>query len=142
MFKTACESLKYAQTLEGLLLASGAQAAAQKQQVRKSVLLVMAYELLLGHGKIDGGGAVKRLLKEFELPMRAALSRLKIAQGVETNEELLPLAARSSGGVSFPRYARVNTLRTCIEEVQSALAQQGFVRSSSELALIRCATAE
>jgi putative methyltransferase len=61
------------------------------------LLLVMTYDLLLGHGKIDGGGQVKRVLKEHEAKLRAEFARLKIRRGVAENDDLLPESLRAAG---------------------------------------------
>jgi hypothetical protein len=73
----SAETLKYKPTLEALLQSAGAATAAHRLEVRPALLLVMSYDLLFGHGKIDGGGKVKRLLCEHEAKLRTELARLK-----------------------------------------------------------------
>lgn len=126
-FSLSCEALKYESIISELLTSSGAQFAATQNRVRPALLLVMVYDLLFGHGKIEGGGQVKRLIKEYESRMRTALERLKIARGASCNQELLPPPARSDGGVTpTPRYVRVNTLLATVVEVCNSFVALGY----------------
>jgi putative methyltransferase len=126
VFSLSCESLKYKPVLTSLFASSGVHAAAVKLNIRPTLLLVMAYELLFGHGKIEGGGAVKRFLKENESKLRSSLARLKVDKAVANDQDLLPPAARSTTGNNLPRYVRVNTLVSTVPDAIALLVSEGF----------------
>ena len=77
------------------------------------LLYVLLYELLLGPNKaIKGGGALKRKLVQSETLLRHRLSSL------QTNNPEDTIAT-----VTFPRYVRINTLKTTLKDVVSILMQ-------------------
>jgi len=98
-----------------LLAADGAAAAAGVKN--RGLLYVLLYELLLGpNKKIRGGGALKRKLMRAEAQLREALQREQ-----EQNE------ASGRGGslfCNFPRYVRINTLRSSMKEVVDWLSSK------------------
>ncbi|XP_019326838.1 PREDICTED: probable 28S rRNA (cytosine-C(5))-methyltransferase, partial [Aptenodytes forsteri] len=59
--------------------------------------------------------------------LEAELARLKVQQKVSRNEELLaPAQAASPGASQVPRYVRVNTLKTCVDDVIDFFKRQGY----------------
>ena len=132
VYSLSAETLKYKPTLEALLQSAGAATAAHRLDVRPALLLVMSYDLLFGHGKIDGGGKVKRLLSEHEAKLRTELARLKGKVGARSDCELLPAALRAQ--TAFPRFVRVNTLLTSVPEVVAAFVTDGYSFSAELLA--------
>jgi hypothetical protein len=131
VYSLSAETLKYKPTLEALLQSAGAATAAHRLEVRPALLLVMSYDLLFGHGKIDGGGKVKRLLCEHEAKLRTELARLKGRVGARSDCELLPAALRAQ--TAFPRFVRVNTLMASVPEVVAAFQADGFSFSAELL---------
>jgi hypothetical protein len=131
VYSLSAETLKYKPTLEALLQSAGAATAALRLEVRPALLLVMSYDLLFGHGKIDGGGKVKRLLCEHEAKLRTELARLKGRVGARSDCELLPAALRAQ--TAFPRFVRVNTLLATVSEVVAAFQTDGFSFSAELL---------
>ena len=107
-FALASESLKYKSVLVKVL--DRADVSAEKIDVgSQGMVLVMAYELLVGTGKIRGGGAVKRKIM-------AVLDSLKESLEVEMKEnkaktvvDLLP--AHIKLAQLLPQFLRINTLR-------------------------------
>lgn len=112
---------------------------------------VLVYELLLGKGFRGGGGRWKALLSRHQARLKAELARLKVHRGVSRNEDLLEVGSRPGpgelegvgggrgGGLCFclltahcvlvsqlPRFVRVNTLKTCSNDVVDYFKRQGF----------------
>ena len=87
--------------------------AAQLSHVDSAMLLVLAYDHLVGSG-IQGGGQLKRLIVENSSALSAAAERggLCRAEGPSSAHSLLR-----------PRYARVNTLLASPQEVIDALTR-------------------
>jgi putative methyltransferase len=82
----------------------------------EGLLYVLLYELLLGpNKKIRGGGALKRQLMEQEETLRAVMDRqLQQQQQQQPTRHV----------IAFPRYVRVNTLRTTLPDVVAYLKQR------------------
>ena len=109
----------------------------------------MLYDFLFGKG-IRGGGVVKRAITDNKTRLNAALVRLKVRRKVSSNLELLPPQLRSTSTVrqpvvglplcqsvcdtpvasrllassQFPRYVRVNTLKTSIPDAMATLSRE------------------
>ena len=107
-FALAAETLKYKSVLINVLNAGGVSA--QSLDVGSQGLVeVMLYELLIGNGKIRGGGAVKRQLLAHIEELRAALQAQLSAAGATTVAELLPAHVRLAQ--LLPQYLRINPLQ-------------------------------
>ncbi|KAF1664985.1 putative 28S rRNA (cytosine-C(5))-methyltransferase, partial [Aptenodytes patagonicus] len=89
-------------------------------------LQVLVYDLLFGKG-LKCGGRWKALARRHRARLEAELARLKVQQKVSRNEELLaPAQAASPGASQVPRYVRVNTLKTCVDDVIDFFKRQGY----------------
>ncbi|NXE29153.1 NSUN5 methyltransferase, partial [Ardeotis kori] len=114
---------------------------------------VLVYDLLFGKG-LKCGGRWKALARRHRARLEAELARLKVRQKVSRNEDLLaPAPAASPGGErgsgpgglpalaalgglcltppappasQVPRYVRVNTLKTCVDDVIDFFKRQGY----------------
>jgi putative methyltransferase len=102
-----CETLKFSDIL--LQLFDSCSISAESLDVRKSMLLVFAYELLFGTGKISGGGAVKRVLMPHKPRLEDALSSLLISRGVSSPSELIHDQFTELS--KMPVYVRLNRLK-------------------------------
>nr|XP_055248780.1 28S rRNA (cytosine-C(5))-methyltransferase-like isoform X7 [Gorilla gorilla gorilla] len=87
---------------------------------------VLVYELLLGKGFRGGGGRWKALLGRHQARLKAELARLKVHRGVSRNEDLLEVGSRPGPASQLPRFVRVNTLKTCSDDVVDYFKRQGF----------------
>ena len=87
-------------------------------KMRRGLLLVMTTELLLGSGKIRGGGQVKRFLVERLDALKEHLSK----SGTKVN---LPQPEKKT----LPRYLRVNTNRIRTLEAAITLLKKNGVTS-------------
>jgi hypothetical protein len=88
--------------------------------------LVMLYDLLFGKGSIQGGGELKRRFTSHLPKLKDSIQSLKEEKGYskeDSDQCLLPSHARRR---KFPRYARVNLLRTTVGEAVKALTASGF----------------
>ena len=87
----------------------------------KGLLYVMLYELLFGPYKsIRGGGKIKRMIIKYENELRSEADRCLTTTSVGRN--LMDNGNRSIG--NFPRYVRVNTLRTTVVDVVDILRRE------------------
>ena len=82
------------------------------------VFMVALYDALLGKGRVEGGGRMKKIIRGSKAALSASLSRLKIAAGAGSNQDLLPPHIRNMPMV--PRYARINTLKRGVD-MESAI---------------------
>lgn len=112
---------------------------------------VLVYDLLFGKG-LKCGGRWKALVRRHRARLEAELARLKVRRGVSRNEELLApgpgagpggergggraLPAAAGPGLTppslcspapcVPRYVRVNTLKTRVDDVVDFFKRQGY----------------
>ena len=119
-FALASETLKYSSVLDAVFHRVGVTAASLDVG-STGMLKVLAYELLLGKGKIDGGGAVKRKLMEIKERLGQALADEMLASGARTPSELLPAGVAEASKMN--KYVRMNELHVvdaaaCLATVQ------------------------
>ncbi|NXE82971.1 NSUN5 methyltransferase, partial [Cochlearius cochlearius] len=86
---------------------------------------VLVYDLLFGKG-LKCGGRWKALARRHRARLEAELARLKVQQKVSRNEDLLAPRAASPAAPQVPRYVRVNTLKTCVDDVIDFFKRQGY----------------
>jgi hypothetical protein len=94
------------------------------------LIIVLVYELLLGNRKITGGGAGPRLVKEHKQKLTEALASILQRHGASCAMELLPESERQS--MALPKYARVNTFKSSVDEVVQTLAAAGWQETGYE----------
>ncbi|XP_075296150.1 28S rRNA (cytosine-C(5))-methyltransferase [Opisthocomus hoazin] len=124
LYALVSETLRYGPVLEKLL-ADAALLQAEKK-LPAPLAKVLVYDLLFGKG-LKCGGRWKALARRHRARLEAELARLKVQRGVSSNEELLaPAQAASSGAPQVPRYVRVNTLKTCVDDVVEFFKRQGY----------------
>lgn len=109
-FALANETLKFKGVLDEIL--QKCNISAKSLDVRQGLLLVMLYELLLGHNKISGGGSVKRKILEHEVELKQHLAILM--QGKSDKHELLPQNVIDA--MNLQKFVRVNEVKLTIDE--------------------------
>ena len=126
----AAETSRYANVLQECMEAAGIDQ--QQHEFKPWLIKVLVYELLLGNKKITGGGAGPRLVKGSKDRLMAALASILKRQGASSAFGLLPESerARMAESLSLPKYARVNTFKTSVEEVRATLAAAGWEECS------------
>lgn len=79
----------------------------------------MLYDLLFGLKKIQGGGAVKKIIMGYKTRLDAELVKLKVRGKVKNDIELIPKHLRMN--ILLPRYVRINLILATREEVLEIL---------------------
>lgn len=102
----------------------------QQRDYKPWLIKVLVYEMLLGNRKITGGGAGPRLVKENKQKLAEALASMLQKHGASCALELLPESERQS--IALPKYARVNTFRSSVDEVAQTLAAAGWQETDYE----------
>ncbi|XP_074778662.1 28S rRNA (cytosine-C(5))-methyltransferase isoform X2 [Athene noctua] len=124
LYALVTETLRYSPVLEKLL--AGAALLQAEKKLQPQLAKVLVYDLLFGKG-LKCGGRWKVLARRHRARLEAELARLKVQQKVSRNEDLLaPAQAASPGASQVPRYVRVNTLKTCVDDVIDFFKRQGY----------------
>ncbi|NXG89799.1 NSUN5 methyltransferase, partial [Stercorarius parasiticus] len=124
LYALVSETLRYSPVLEKLL--AGAALLQAEKKLPPQLAKVLVYDLLFGKG-LKCGGRWKALARRHRARLEAELARLKVQQKVSRNEDLLaPVQAASPGASQVPRYIRVNTLKTCVDDVIDFFKRQGY----------------
>ncbi|XP_063198002.1 28S rRNA (cytosine-C(5))-methyltransferase [Chroicocephalus ridibundus] len=124
LYALVSETLRYSPVLEKLL--AGAALLQAEKKLPPQLAKVLVYDLLFGKG-LKCGGRWKALARRHRARLEAELARLKVQQKVSRNEDLLaPVQAASPGASQVPRYVRVNTLKTCVDDVIDFFKRQGY----------------
>ncbi|XP_064324102.1 28S rRNA (cytosine-C(5))-methyltransferase isoform X1 [Phalacrocorax carbo] len=124
LYALVAETLRYSPVLEKLL--AGAALLQAEKKLPPQLAKVLVYDLLFGKG-LKCGGRWKALARRHRPRLEAELARLKVQQKVSRNEDLLaPTQAASPGASQVPRYIRVNTLKTCVDDVIDFFKRQGY----------------
>ncbi|XP_055652414.1 28S rRNA (cytosine-C(5))-methyltransferase isoform X1 [Falco peregrinus] len=151
LYALVSETLRYSPVLEKLL--AGAALLQAEKKLPPQLAKVLVYDLLFGKG-LKCGGRWKALARRHRARLEAELARLKVQRKVSRSEDLLaPVAAASPGGEwasgpgglpvlggsgglcltcpappasQVPRYVRVNTLKTCVDDVIDFFKRQGY----------------
>ncbi|NXD70551.1 NSUN5 methyltransferase, partial [Eolophus roseicapillus] len=124
LFALVSETLRYSAVLEELL--AGAALLQAEKKLSPQLAKVLVYDLLFGKG-LKCGGRWKALARRHRARLEAELARLKVRQKVSRNEDLLaPAQAGGPGASQVPRYVRVNTLKTCVDDVIDFFKREGY----------------
>ncbi|XP_058710714.1 28S rRNA (cytosine-C(5))-methyltransferase isoform X3 [Poecile atricapillus] len=124
LYALVSETLRYASVLEKLL--DGAALLQAEKKLAPQLAKVLVYDLLFGKG-LKCGGRWKALARRHRARLEAELARMKVRYKVSRNEDLLaPEKAVSAAASQVPRYIRVNTLKTCVDDVIDFFKRQGF----------------
>jgi putative methyltransferase len=125
VYALVCETLKFKDVLEALMAATKDFSSNRDVKgLRPTLRLLLVYELVLGKGKIQGGGAVKKVLLRYQNALKTSLVRAKIKAGVADNDELLPDYLRNL--VSVPRYVRINRLKMTMRATVAFFEKRGY----------------
>eukprot|EP00555_Chaetoceros_dichaeta_P001257 CAMPEP_0198278522 /NCGR_PEP_ID=MMETSP1447-20131203/66421_1 /TAXON_ID=420782 /ORGANISM="Chaetoceros dichaeta, Strain CCMP1751" /LENGTH=585 /DNA_ID=CAMNT_0043973607 /DNA_START=41 /DNA_END=1795 /DNA_ORIENTATION=+ len=113
-YAQVCHTLQHKSILESILNHDEGRLRKniQADEVRNiGLLYVLLYELLFGrNGKIRGGGRLKRNIMKFEKELKEVKGKLMKDGGDGIEKAYV-----------FPRYIRINTLKTTMEEVVDTL---------------------
>ncbi|XP_074888471.1 28S rRNA (cytosine-C(5))-methyltransferase [Buteo buteo] len=124
LYALVSETLRYSSVLEKLL--AGAALLRAEKKLPLPLAKVLVYDLLFGKG-LKCGGRWKAVARQHRARLEAELARLKVQQKVSRNEDLLaPVQAAYPGACQVPRYVRVNTLKTCVDDAIDFFKRQGY----------------
>ncbi|XP_064379568.1 28S rRNA (cytosine-C(5))-methyltransferase [Dromaius novaehollandiae] len=124
LYALVSETLRYSPVLDALL--AGAALLQAEKKLPPHLAKVLVYDLLFGKG-LKCGGRWKALARRHRARLQAELARLKVQRKVSRNEDLLaPAEGASLGAPQLPRYVRVNTLKTCVDDVIDFFKRQGY----------------
>lgn len=113
LFALVCETQKFSSTLEKIIESTKLL---KQTKLKMPLAKVLVYDLLLGQG-LKCGGSWKAVMMKHRSRLQAALARMKVKLKVSKNEDLLPDNVKQLHGNQLPRYVRVNTLKTTVEDV-------------------------
>ncbi|KAL6473292.1 hypothetical protein MHYP_G00194800 [Metynnis hypsauchen] len=122
LFALVCETQKYSSVIQEIIESTRLL---KETKLRLSLAKVLVYDLLFGRG-VKCGGSWKAMMVKHRSRLQAALARIKVKQKVSRNEDLLPAGVQDKNAHSIPRYVRVNTLKTTVEDVIDYLKRDGF----------------
>ncbi|KAM9786183.1 28S rRNA (cytosine-C(5))-methyltransferase [Neosynchiropus ocellatus] len=122
LFKLVCETQKFSPILQEIIESTKLL---KQTKLRLHLALVLVFDLLMGQG-LKCGGSWKAMMMKHRSRLQAALARIKIKHKVSRNEDLLPSSVQHSAEDQLPRYVRVNTLKTTVEDAVDYLKRDGF----------------
>ncbi|XP_067382144.1 probable 28S rRNA (cytosine-C(5))-methyltransferase isoform X1 [Channa argus] len=122
LFALVCETHKFSSILQEIIESTKLL---KHTKIRVQLAKVLVYDLLMGQG-IKCGGSWKAMMMKHRSRLQAELARIKIKQKVSRNEDLLPARVQRVAGEQLPRYVRVNTLKTTVEDAVDYLKRDGF----------------
>lgn len=122
LFALVCEAQKFSPILQKIIESTKLL---KHTKLRMPLAKVLVYDLLMGQG-LKCGGSWKVVMMKHRPRMQAELARMKVKQNVSRNEDLLPSSVKQRDGDQLPRYVRVNTLKTTVEDAVDYLKREGF----------------
>ncbi|CAN9515765.1 unnamed protein product [Ophioblennius macclurei] len=122
LFALVCETQKFSSILQEIIETTKLL---KHTKLKMHLAKVLVYDLLMGQG-LKCGGTWKALMMKHRSRLQSELARRKVKQGVSRNEDLLPAAMQQTPGDKLPRYVRVNTLKTTVEDVVDYMKRDGF----------------
>lgn len=122
LFALVCETQKFSSILVEIIETTKLL---KQTKLRLPLAKVLVYDLLMGQG-LKCGGSWKAMMMKHRSRLQAVLARMKVKQKVSNNEDLLPASVQRPAGAQLPRYVRVNTLKTTVEDVVDYLKRDGF----------------
>lgn len=122
LFALVCETQKFSSVLQEIIESTKLL---KQTKLRMHMAMVLVYDLVIGQG-LKCGGSWKTMMMKHRPRLQAALARMKVKQKVSKNEDLLPDRLKVLPGGRLPRYVRVNTLKTNVEDVVDYLKRDGL----------------
>uniref|UniRef100_H3D390 NOP2/Sun RNA methyltransferase 5 n=2 Tax=Tetraodon nigroviridis TaxID=99883 RepID=H3D390_TETNG len=120
LFALVCETQKFSSILEEIIESTKLL---KQTKLKMPLAKVLVYDLLMGQG-LKCGGSWKAAMLKHRARLQAVLARMKVKQKVSKNEDLLPKNTKQP--VQLPRYVRVNTLKTTVDDVVDYLKRDGL----------------
>ncbi|XP_041859360.1 probable 28S rRNA (cytosine-C(5))-methyltransferase [Melanotaenia boesemani] len=131
LFALVCETQKFSSILQEIIESTKLL---KHTKLKMHMAKVLAYDMLMGQG-VKCGGSWKAMMMKHRPRLQAELARMKVKRKVSRNEDLLPASAQQSAKDQLPRYVRVNTLKTTVEDVVDYFKRDGFSYQGQALRL-------
>ncbi|KAI4824433.1 hypothetical protein KUCAC02_012944 [Chaenocephalus aceratus] len=122
LFALVLETQKFSSVLEEIIVSSKLL---KQTKMRMNLAKVLVFDLLIGQG-LKCGGAWKTMMLKHRARLQSVLARMKVKQKVSKNEDLLPASVKQVLAENLPRYVRVNTVKTTVEDAVDYLKRDGF----------------
>uniref|UniRef100_H2LEG1 NOP2/Sun RNA methyltransferase 5 n=1 Tax=Oryzias latipes TaxID=8090 RepID=H2LEG1_ORYLA len=122
LFALVCETQRFSSVLLDIIESTKLL---KQTKLKLHLAQVLVYDLLMGQG-LKCGGSFKTTMMKHRPRLQAELARMKVKRKVSRNEDLLPAEAQLPSGEQLPRYVRVNTLKTTVEDVVDYLKRDGY----------------
>ncbi|EGF79033.1 hypothetical protein BATDEDRAFT_17142 [Batrachochytrium dendrobatidis JAM81] len=122
VYGIVCETLKYREVIEEIICSSDIRKSEPKK-LAKPLLTVLVYDLLFGKG-IKNAGKYKDMLMRHKSRLNAELVKIKVKRKCKNNQDLIPEHIRNA--IVLPRYVRINTIKTNMEQVISHFEKKGY----------------
>lgn len=122
LFALVCETQKYSSVLQEIIYSTKLL---KETKLTVHLAKVLVYDLLIGRG-VKCGGTWKTMMLKHRSRLQAALARIKVKRKICRNQDLLPSSLQQTQDDAIPRYVRVNTLKTTLEDVIDYLKREGF----------------
>ncbi|XP_071994183.1 28S rRNA (cytosine-C(5))-methyltransferase [Engystomops pustulosus] len=123
LYALLCETLRYSSVIEEII--SSAELIRGPKKLPMNLAKVLVYDLLFGKG-LQCGGRWKSTILAHRARLHAELAKLKVKKKVSSNQDLVTSMGGSSAGRVLPRYVRVNTLKTSLDDVITYFKRQGY----------------
>ncbi|KAK9968455.1 hypothetical protein ABG768_002780 [Culter alburnus] len=131
LFALVCETQKYSSVLQEII---DSTKLLKETKLWIYLAKVLVYDLLIGHG-VKCGGAWKTMMLKHRSRLQSALARIKVKRKVSRNQDLLPSSFQQTQDNVIPRYVRVNTLKTTLDDVIDYLKREGFSYQGTAMCL-------
>ncbi|XP_073326279.1 28S rRNA (cytosine-C(5))-methyltransferase [Pagrus major] len=122
LFALVCETQKFSSVLQEIIESTKLL---KQTKLRMHMAMVLVHDLVIGQG-LKCGGSWKTMMMKHRPRLQAALARMKVKKKVCKNEDLLPDGLKVLAGDRLPRYVRVNTLKTTVEDVVDYAKRDGL----------------
>lgn len=122
LFALVCETQRFSFILEEIIESTKLL---KQTKLKMPLAKVLVYDLLMGQG-LKCGGSWKAAMMKHRARLHSVLARMKVKQKVSKNEDLLPKHMKQLGAVQLPRYVRVNTVKTTVDDVVDYLKRDGL----------------
>ncbi|KAM6924410.1 28S rRNA (cytosine-C(5))-methyltransferase [Xenentodon cancila] len=122
LFALVCETQRFSSVLQEIIESTKLL---KHTKMKMHLAQVLVYDTVLGQG-LKCGGSWKALMMKHRARLQSELARMKVKRKVSRNEDLLPASVQQHAGDQLPRYVRVNTLKTTVEDAVDYLKRDGF----------------
>eukprot|EP00742_Colponemidia_sp_Colp-10_P006396 GILJ01006854.1.p1 GENE.GILJ01006854.1~~GILJ01006854.1.p1 ORF type:complete len:467 (+),score=80.83 GILJ01006854.1:94-1494(+) len=121
VYALVCETMKKKEILDQVL--EDVKLFERESELsNKHLVLVMLFDMLFGKG-IHGGGVIKKTLQKYKEELDSSLAAI-LASRKQANNNNTTDNTTGTQEPLFPRYVRVNTIKTNIAAVETALRSE------------------